>query len=128
MRYVELYFDAEERVIAIKPVEKGEKRDPAVYKITQHGGDLKIRCPSFLWLCQISSGSELYRLRATWSQKEGMLIARLEDEILKRMALASEKEAEATLYICETMFSRISDYLVVSPLLRPGRFCVLKGG
>jgi hypothetical protein len=79
-RHVELYLDGE-RALGIKPVEKPKKLDPSVYKATQNGAELKIRCPSFLWLCHVFSEKESYRLRATWSQKEGMFIAKWEDEI-----------------------------------------------
>ena len=80
-RYVTLYFDREKRAIGIKPLERGKKPDASAYKVREGNPGLKIRCPSFLWLCQISIGDDSYRLRATWSQKERMLIARLEDEI-----------------------------------------------
>ena len=79
-RYVTLYFDSEKRAIGVKPVGRLKKRDPAAYKVLEGDPGLKIRCPSFLWLCGISFG-DTYRYRAKWSEREQMFIANLQEEI-----------------------------------------------
>jgi hypothetical protein len=74
-RYVGLYFDNEESLIGIKPID--EKDSMAFRVVRERGRTFTVSCQSFLKTCKIpyKEGSKIYR--AGWDEKRGMVLVKI---------------------------------------------------
>jgi hypothetical protein len=74
-RYVGLYFDSEESLIGIKPID--EKDSTAFRVVREKGRTFTVSCQSFLKSCKIpyKEGSKIYK--AGFDEKRGMILVKV---------------------------------------------------